>query len=78
MNWEKFDEALKAHEKALEVEPGNTFSRVHYGEALLIKKQKDKGIVELRKVLEADPNSPDAALARNLIRGAEQGLFAKL
>ncbi len=78
LNWEKFDEALQSHEKALEVEPNNTFARVHYGEALLLRKQKEKGMQELRKVADQDPNGADGALARQLIRGAEQGLFAKV
>lgn len=78
MNWEKFDEALESHKKAVEVEPESTFARVHYGEALLLKKQKEKGIQELRKVADLDPKGADGALARHLIRGAEQGLFAKI
>ncbi len=78
LNWEKDDQAIQAHQKALQAEPNNTFARVHYGEALLFKKQKEKALAELRKVVEIDPNGADAALARNLIRGAEQGLFAKV
>ena len=78
LNLQKFDEALKTHQRALEAEPDNNFARVHLGETLLFKRQKDKGIAELRKVLEAEPNGPNGALARQLIKGAEQGIFTKL
>ncbi len=77
-NLEKFDEALKHHQKAVQAEPDNTFARVHLGEILLFKKQKDKGIAELKKVLEKDPNGPDANLARQLIKASEMGLFTKI
>jgi tetratricopeptide (TPR) repeat protein len=75
---ETYDEAIYTHQKALEVEPENTFARVHFGEALLFKKQKDKALAELRKVVETDPNGPDGTLARHLIKAAEQGAFAKV
>jgi cytochrome c-type biogenesis protein CcmH/NrfG len=78
MNWEKFDEAVTAHLKALELEPDNTFARVHYAQALLFKKQKDKAVAELRKVLEKDPNGPDGTLAKHLLKGVDQGLFSRL
>src|SRR5580765_4503224 len=44
MNWEKYDDAVKTHQKALEVDSGNSFARVHYAQALLFKKQKDKAL----------------------------------
>ena len=74
----KFDEALKTHQKAVEVEPSNTFAQVHLGEAFLFKKQREKALSVLRKVVDSDPRGADGALARQLIKGAEQGLFAKL
>src|SRR5262245_56372570 len=78
MNWEKFDEAMKAHQKALELDPENNFARVHYAEVLLFKKQKDKALAELRTVVEKDSKGPDGALARNLIKATEQGVFTKV
>ena len=78
MNWEKYDEALKAHQKAMELDPDNTFARVHYAEVLLFKKQKDKALTELRIVLDKDPNGPDGALAKNLVKAIEQGVFTKV
>ena len=78
MNWEKFDESIHAHQKALELEPDNNFARVYYAQALLFKKQRDKAVAELRKVLEKDPNGPDGALAKHLMKGVEQGIFSRL
>ncbi len=77
MNWEKFDESVKAHEKALELDPKSTFARVHYAQTLLFKKQKDKAVAELRKVLEQDPNGSDGVLAKYLMKGVEQGIFSR-
>jgi|GEM_PF-1394889 len=77
-NLGKYDEALKNHQQAVHVEPDNAFARVHLGEILLFKKQKDKGITELKKVLETDPNGSDARLARQYIKAAEMGVFNKL
>ncbi len=78
MSWGKFDEALKIHQQAVEIEPDNTFARVHLGEIHLMMKKKDKGLAELRKVLEADPNGTDGALAKSLIKAAELGVFSKV
>lgn len=78
MNWEKFDEAIKTHQKALELDPENTFARVYYAEALLFKKQKEKALAELRAVVEKDSKGPDGALAKNLIKAVEQGVFNKV
>ena len=77
-NLGKHDEALRIHQKALEVDPENTFARVHLAEVLLFKKQKDKAISELKKVIEKDPNGVDASLARQLIKAAEMGVFNKI
>ena len=77
-NLDKVDDALKTHQKAVEVDPDNTFARVHLGEVLLFKKQKDKGIAELKKVVDKDPNGSDASLARQLIKAAEMGVFSKI
>ena len=78
LNLQKYDDALQAHQRALDLEPNNTFVRVHYAYTLLFKKQKDKALTELRKVLEMDPKGSDGAWARQLIKGVEQGVFAKL
>jgi predicted Zn-dependent protease len=78
MEMRKFDDAIKAHQKAVELEPENTFARVHLGEVLLIMKQREKGLEELRKVQEADPNGADGALARSLIKASATGVFAKV
>lgn len=77
-NLDQVDEALKNHQRAVEVDPENTFARVHLGETLLFKKQKDKGIAELKKVVDQDPNGVDASLARQLIKAAEMGVFNKI
>ena len=77
MNWEKFDEAMKAHEKALEIDPESTFARVYYAQTLLFKRQKEKAVVELRKVLEKDPDGSDGVLAKYLMKAVEQGVFSK-
>lgn len=78
MNWEKFDEAIKTHQKALELDPESTFARVYYAEALLFKKQKEKAMTELRAVVEKDSNGPDGALAKSIIKAVEQGVFNKV
>lgn len=78
MNWEKYDDSVNAHEKAVALDPGNTFARVSYAQALLFKKQKDKAMTELKTVVEKDPNGADGALARNLIKAVEQGVFKKV
>lgn len=75
---EKYDDAVKTHQRAVELEPESTFARVHLGQALLFKKQKEKGVSELRKVMEQDPNGPDGSLARHLIKASDQGAFAKV
>ena len=77
-NMGKYDDALKYHQQAVQVDPDNTFARVHLGEILLFKKQKDKAIAELKKVLEKDPNGPDASLARQLMKASEMGIFNKI
>ena len=77
-NLDQIDEALKNHQKAVEVDPDNTFARVHLGETLLFKKQKERGIAELKKVVDQDPNGVDASLARQLIKAAEMGVFNKI
>jgi len=77
-NLGKYDDALKYHQQAVQVDPDNTFARVHLGEILLFKKQKEKAISELKKVLEKDPNGPDASLARQLMKASEMGVFNKI
>jgi predicted Zn-dependent protease len=77
MNWEKFDDSLKAHEKALELDPESTFARVNYAQTLLFKHQKDKAVAELKKVLDKDPNGSEGTLARYLMKGVEQGIFSR-
>jgi Flp pilus assembly protein TadD len=77
-NLDRFDDALQTHEKAVQVDPENTFARVHLGEVLLFRKQKDKAVAELKKVVEKDPNGVDASLARQLIKAAEMGVFNKI
>ena len=78
LNLNQMDEALKNHQKALEIDSENTFARVHLGQTLLFKKQKEKGIAELKRVLDQDPNGVDANLARQLIKVAEMGVFNKI
>jgi cytochrome c-type biogenesis protein CcmH/NrfG len=78
MNWEKLDESLDAHQKAIELEPDNTYARVYYAQTLLFKKQKDKAVAELRKVLESDPNGPNGALAKQLMKAVDQGIISRL
>jgi tetratricopeptide (TPR) repeat protein len=77
-NLGQHDEALKTHQKALEVDQDNTFARVHLAEVLLFKKQKDKALAELKKVVDKDPNGPDGSLARQLIKASEMGVFSKI
>ena len=77
MNWEKFDDSLKAHEKAVELDPESAFARVYYAQTLLFKNQKDKAVAELKKVLEKDPNGTDGTLAKYLMKGVEQGIFSR-
>ncbi len=77
MNWEKYDESMKAHEKALQIDPESTFARVYYAQTLLFKKQKDKAVAELKKVMEKDPSGSDGTLAKQLMKAVEQGVFSK-
>jgi tetratricopeptide (TPR) repeat protein len=77
-NLDQIDDALMQHQKACEVDPENTFARVHLAEVLLFKKQKDKAMAELKKVVDKDPNGVDASLARQLMKAAEMGVFNKI
>ena len=77
MNWEKYDESMKAHEKALQIDPESTFARVYYAQTLLFKKQKDKAVAELKKVMDKDPSGSDGTLAKQLMKAVEQGVFSK-
>jgi len=77
MSMGKHEDAIKIHQQAVDLEPDNTFARVHLGETHLMMKKKDKGLAELRKVAEADPNGADGTLAKHLIKASELGVFTK-
>ena len=69
----KFDDALKCHRKALEMDPNNLLSMAHLGEALLASRKKDEGMSTLKKVVSLDPNGPSGIFAKSLLDAVEAG-----
>jgi cytochrome c-type biogenesis protein CcmH/NrfG len=69
----KFDDAIKAHRKALELDGSNLLSMAHLGEALLVSKKKEEGLSTLKKVVSLDPNGPYGNMAKALLHAVEAG-----
>ncbi|MBL8174816.1 MAG: protein kinase [Bryobacterales bacterium] len=55
--------ALRTAERAVQVDPGLAQARVKYGELLLNNGAAEKGVAELRKAQQLEPQKADAALA---------------
>jgi tetratricopeptide (TPR) repeat protein len=71
----KFDEAIKAQRKALELDANNLVSMAHLGEALLASKKKDEGVSALKKVVSLDPNGPSGIFAKSLLEAVDAGVL---
>ncbi len=66
-----FDFALKTCKEASDRYPKSDYARLHYAEALLFKNKKDEAFVELKKIIENDPDSNYAKTAENLIESVD-------
>lgn len=64
-------EAQSACEDALRLSPESLHARVHYAEILLYQRRRAEAEEELRRVIAADPMSPDSQTARDLIEIAD-------
>jgi predicted Zn-dependent protease len=58
-------------EKALEINPSSLYARVHYAEALLFGRQREKAENELREIIGEDPDSPHSRTAQALLDAAD-------
>ncbi|PWT88523.1 MAG: hypothetical protein C5B54_10485 [Acidobacteria bacterium] len=68
-----FSEAIKAQEKALQIDANNTLALAHLGEALIAAKKRDEGISTLKKVVSMDPNGPSGNMAKSLLEAVDAG-----
>ena len=66
-----FQSAEEICEKALELNPSSLYARVHYAEALLFGRQREKAENELREIIGEDPDSPHSQTAQALLEAAD-------
>jgi len=66
-----FQSAEEICEKALETNPDSLYARVHYAEALLFGRQREKAENELRDIISENPESPHSQTARALLDAAD-------
>lgn len=66
-----FASAAETCQKALEINPSSLFARVHYAEALLFGRERERAEDELRAIIESDPASPQARTAEALLEAAD-------
>ncbi len=65
--------AIKAHRKAVQIEPGNALCHAHLGEALLAAKKKEEATDALKKAQSMDPNGPAGRMAKHLLEAVSLG-----
>ena len=70
-----FNPALKAHEKAAELNPGSAAARAALGEVLFFLKKPEKAVEALDKAIELDPEGPAADFAKALKQAHQVGVF---
>jgi len=66
-----FSTAEEICEKALELNPESLYARVHYAEALLFGRQREKAENELREIISGSPDSPHSQTAQALLDAAD-------
>jgi predicted Zn-dependent protease len=66
-----FQAAAEICEKALELNPSSLYARVHYAEALLFGRQREKAENELREIISGSPESPHSQTAQALLEAAD-------
>lgn len=66
-----FQSAEEICEKALETNPASVYARVHYAEALLFGRQREKAENELREIISENPDSPHSQTAQALLEAAD-------
>lgn len=62
-----FEEALRLCEEALRNEPNSLFAQVNHAEILLYQKKTDEAEIELREIIENNPDSPHRRTAQSLL-----------
>lgn len=67
----KFDSALEAYEKALEIKPDSLYARVHRAETYLFQGEREKAESELHDIISTDSNSPHSRTAQALLEVAD-------
>lgn len=66
-----FEMAAETCERAVEINPESLYARVHYGEALLFSKQRERAEEVLGEIIERDPASPHSKTAKALLGAAD-------
>jgi len=66
-----FSTAEEICEKALETNPESLYARVHYAEALLFGRQREKAETELRDIIANYSDSPHSHTAQALLDAAD-------
>lgn len=66
-----FEEALRLCDKALQKVPESLFARVNRAEILLYQQKREEAELELREIIETDPDSPHSRTAEVLLDVAQ-------
>lgn len=66
-----FAAAQNVCREALQNKPSSSYARLHYAEALLFGRQRERAEIELQKVIEAAPDSPHSQTAQALLDAAD-------
>ncbi|HEY8561469.1 MAG TPA: tetratricopeptide repeat protein [Pyrinomonadaceae bacterium] len=66
-----FSAAEEICEKALVAHPESLYARVHYAEALLFSRQRERAENELREIIGSAPDSPHSQTAQALLEAAD-------
>lgn len=66
-----FEEALRLCDKALQKVPESLFARVNRAEILLYQQKREEAEIELREIIETDPDSPHSRTAEVLLDVAQ-------
>lgn len=65
-----FSAAQEVCETALQINPTSLYARLHYAEALLFDRQREKAETELNEIIATDPSSPHSYTAKALLEAA--------
>ncbi len=71
-----FLEAQNICENALKINPKSLYARLHYAEALLFAKEREKAESELNAVISENPDSPYSRTAQSLLEAADMISYA--